>query len=198
MENPNGLIGQTRARLHALKRGAASCRICRRVWSGVHLFRVSNDGQATIEMALAAPILILLMTGIFSLGFAFLNYSQLIVAVDAGAQYVSVEGNVTGGSTSNLADPCQATFTQITNSAPTLNPANITVTYILTNGTTSTPVGPFTGVTANTCASDSALFGAGGQVTVQATYPVTIGFYGASMTASTLTATSGSRFIYTN
>ena len=46
-------------------------------------------GSAAVEAALILPILLILMTGLFDLGFAFYGNMQVQSAADAGAQYAA-------------------------------------------------------------------------------------------------------------
>jgi Flp pilus assembly protein TadG len=126
--------------------------------------RVGNDGNAIVEIALVLPLLMIVMTGIFSFAFAFGNQLLLTQAVGTGAQRLQVIRPTT-------TDPCADAFTAITSAAPTLNPANINLTITINGGT------PQTG---NTCkgAVTSLVAAQNLPVTVAATYPCNLSFYG--------------------
>jgi Flp pilus assembly protein TadG len=164
--------------------------------------RSGGQGQSLIEFALVLPVLALILTGLFWAGLNICNFLALNDAVEVGARYLAIEGNTTGGTTTNLTDPCQAVFAQMIGSSSSLNPANISVTYTL-NGTT---YGPFTGQYSgtgatngtNSCATDSGTFGAGGTFTIVATYPCTVGIYKANLSGCMLTVSSPPQTIYTN
>ena len=52
--------------------------------------RQARDGTAAIEFAIAGPVLILLMMGIFQLGMLLLARAGLSQAVEAGARYATI------------------------------------------------------------------------------------------------------------
>ena len=124
-------------------------------------WRREQNGSSMIEFALVMPVMLLVMTGIFSFAVAINHQQQLTQAVGAGGQYLQqIRATTT--------DPCKDTFTAITNSSPNLSSSNITLT--VTMGTTN--------VTAKTCAGDQSLLTQGGSVSVAATYPCTLTGYG--------------------
>jgi Flp pilus assembly protein TadG len=126
-----------------------------------------------VEFALVLPILLLVITGIFSFGIALNNYLELTDAVSIGAQKLAVSRN-------NTTDPCSDAAAFIHNAAPYLNSSKLGLTFVL-DGTT---YGPYTGVTATTCSSGSYSQGAAGNLVsgqsaqVIATYPCTLSVYG--------------------
>jgi Flp pilus assembly protein TadG len=155
--------------------------------------RTGGEGQSLVEFALVLPVLALILTGLFWSGINMCNYLALHNGVEAGARYLAIQGNTTGNTSTNLTDNCQSFFTQMMGSSSTLNPSNITVTYML-NGST---YGPFTGAAANTCPTASTNFGSGGTFTVIASYPCSAGIYKANLSGCQLTV-SVPEFIYTN
>jgi hypothetical protein len=135
-----------------------------------------------------------LMMGIFAVGIITFNDVALNNAVELGSSALMREGNAPNTNMTNyLADPCQYAFAQMTSATSNLLPQNLTVSYTL-NGN---KIGPFTGTAANTCSGNSADFASGGNFTLMATYPCTLGLYGFNVPGCTLTATA-SQFIYTN
>jgi len=114
----------------------------------------SENGNALIEMAIALPVLLMVVTGIYAFAIVFYNYQTLSQAVGVGGQYLSQIRTSTS-------DPCLDTFNAITGAGPTLTQANIGLTLTM-NGTS---------VTAKTCPSYVSYLTQGGSVTVQATYP---------------------------
>ena len=123
-------------------------------------WRREQSGSSLIEFALVLPVMLLVMTGIFSFAMAFYRQEQLTQAVGAGGQYLQQIRTST-------TDPCKDTFTAITNAAPSLTSSNITLT--LTMGSTS--------VTAQTCSGDQTDLTQGGNVSVAASYPCTLTGY---------------------
>jgi Flp pilus assembly protein TadG len=134
-------------------------------------WRREQNGSSLIEFALVLPVMLLVMTGIFSMGIAFNQQEQLTQAVGAGGQYLQQIRTST-------TDPCKDTFTAITGAAPNLTSANITLT--VTMGSTA--------VTAKTCAGDQTDLTQGGNVTVSATYPCSIIAYKYAFGTCTLNA----------
>jgi Flp pilus assembly protein TadG len=126
-------------------------------------------------MALVLPILMLVLTGIFSFGIAMANYMQLTEAVDVGGRQLAISRGSSG-------DICAAAVTAIENAAPSLNPARLTFTIVL-NGST---VG---GTTCNTSAPGADLAAAylatpRGSAQVIVTYPCNLAVYGRNLVPS--------------
>jgi len=132
-------------------------RFCRAWGSDTH-------GGALVETAVSLPVILLLMTGIFSFSVALHQKLELAEAISAGGRVLAVERGDT--------DPCQTTTAAIYAAAPTLSQSNLTLSYVL-NGV---PVG--TGVT--TCPGTPNMI-TGGNAQIIATYPTTIGIYGKSL-----------------
>jgi len=126
-----------------------------------------QEGGSLVEFALIAPLMLCLLTGLFGLGFALCFYLQLNNAVDVGARTVAViRASNSDGTTP---DPCAAAYTAVTNAAPTLNKAQIKLSFNL-NGT------PYDNVTS--CTNGSANIIAGKTAQVTATYPYTLVIFG--------------------
>jgi Flp pilus assembly protein TadG len=119
-----------------------------------------RQGTVTIEFAVIAPVLLLLVLGTFQFGLVISNYVLLTNAVGAGARQFSLSrGDTT---------PYTDTVSVITGSSPTLTSGSITVTLSV-NGTSC----------ANDSACSTALTNAAGQpATVAATYPCSLAVYG--------------------
>jgi Flp pilus assembly protein TadG len=130
---------------------------------------LETHGGALVETAVSLPVILLLMTGIFSFSVALHQKLELAEAVSAGGRVLAVERGDT--------DPCQTTTAAIYAAAPTLTRSNLTISYVL-NGV---PVG--TGVT--TCSGTLNMI-TGGNAQIIATYPTTIGIYGKSLGAFNL------------
>jgi Flp pilus assembly protein TadG len=126
-------------------------------------FHRGDEGQALVEMAFVLPMLLLLLTGIFSFGIAFSNKLTLTQAVGIGANYLQTIRTSTS-------DPCSDTFAAITNAAPYLNATKINVTITI-NGTTPTQTG-------HACSGSQSLLAPQVPVTVLASYPCNLGVYG--------------------
>ena len=128
------------------------------------------QGSALVETAVSMPIVLLLMTGIFSFSIALHQKLALAEAVSAGGRVLSVERGDT--------DPCAATTKAIYAAAPTLSQSNMTINYVL-NG-----VAVGSGVT--TCANTPNMV-TGGNAQITATYPTSISVFGKNLGAFNLT-----------
>lgn len=120
----------------------------------------SEQGNVLVELAVALPLIMLLFTGIFAFAAVYNNQIILTQAVGAGGQFLQQLRNTT-------TDPCKDTLTAIENSAPSLTPANISLTLTL-NGTK---------VSGSTCSGDQSYLVESAPVTVSATYPCKLQIY---------------------
>jgi Flp pilus assembly protein TadG len=133
-----------------------------------------NAGGTLVEMAVALPVLMLIMTGIFSYSIALYQKLQLAEAISAGGRVLSVDRGDH--------DPCKTTTAAIDAAGPGLSTGSITLTYKL-NGTSQgsgTTSCPGTGTTAN------AYMVAGGTAEIDASYPCSLTVYGSSIKSCTL------------
>ena|SRR5579863_6809917 len=133
-----------------------------------------SEGSALVEMALVLPVMMLLITGTCSLGLVLNNFLVLTNAVQNGAMQAA-----TGAGQTTSFDPCQTAATAIAAAAPTLAPANITLTFNF-SGVPSGTAQPasFVGLSSATCAGLSSYMTANTTVTVTATYPTQFIIYG--------------------
>ena len=138
-----------------------------------------DDGSTLVEFALALPILLGILTGIFSVGLAFSNQLVLTQATGTGAQYLQQLG-------STSADPCQDAFNVIKAAAPYLNPAKINLN-VTVNGVTPTQSG-------NSCAGTTLTSQA--PITVSSTYPCNISVYGVTFSPSCLLVAKVTEYEY--
>ena len=137
--------------------------------------RPAEEGGALVEMALVLPVFAMLVLGIMSFGVMFMNYIDLTEATGAGAQYLQLIRTST-------TDPCQATYLAITQAAPNLTPASLSLSFTL-NGT---------GVSGDTCSGYQSDLSAGTPVSVTAKYPCNLQIYGVNFapTGCQLSATA--------
>jgi Flp pilus assembly protein TadG len=140
-------------------------------------FPCREDGNALVEFAMVAPVMLMIMMGIIVIGSTMSNYLQLIEATASAARTVAV-------SRSNTLNPCTTVTSAVSGGAPLLNSANMTYTLVLNNsaGTTLGTYGPTTG--SLSCSSTSYTSGApsylqqGGSASVTVTYPCNLSIYG--------------------
>jgi Flp pilus assembly protein TadG len=157
---------------------------------GVSNSPLAEDGSTVVETAIVLPILLIVLTGIFSFGIILNQYLVLTNAVNGGARaFAMSEQPSTSESMMASADPCAGTATIIQNSASNLSASNITYTIIYTvnkTGTATTYTG--TGTSAPSCAG--LVMNQYDTVQVQAVYPVTPVMYGWASKSLSLTAQS--------
>lgn len=168
MKRLSDLSEQIQAWARSFFRAAASEKATAQPRAGGGRFRAflraEDEGASLIEVALCLPIVMLVMTGIFSIGFAYYNQQALEEGVSAGAQYLSVSRTTT-------TNPCADVYAKLTAAAPHLLGSNITL-KIWMNGQEED---------GNSCAgtqTDYLLLGS--TVSVDAKYPCNIGVFGAN------------------
>jgi len=133
-----------------------------------------EHGGALVEMAVAMPMVLLLMTGIFSFSTALYQKLQLAEAVSNGGRLLAVDRGDD--------DPCQTATSAIYAAAPGLNQSSISLTYVLGGvnygaGVTSCP---------GSSGTANANMTAGGSAQVIATYPCTLQVYGVKYSSCNL------------
>ena len=138
--------------------------ICTRL---IRFFRFGDTGGALVEMALVLPILLCLMTGIFSVSTALYQKLQLAEALSSGGRVLAAERGMT--------DPCADTVTAIDSAAPGLATQNIGLTIIINGNTYGTNKSTVSCTAAG--GANNALMPAGAIATVQATYPCSLSIY---------------------
>jgi len=132
--------------------------------------RRKQDGQAMVEFALVAPILLLLVFGIIQFGILLNNYLTLTDAVRAGARQAAVSRT--------LSDPAGTAENRVRTAAANLD----TSPDVL--GVTVDPYDPKSGTHS---------WAQGGDVTVTATYPYSISLLGIVVKAGKLTSQTTER-----
>jgi len=136
-----------------------------------------EDGNALVEFAMAAPVMLMIMMGIIVIGSTMGNYIQLIEATASAARTVAV-------SRSNTLDPCATAVSAASNGAPMLTSANMTYKLVLNSslGATLGTYGPTTG--SLSCSGTKYTSGPpsylqqGGSATFTVTYPCNLSIYG--------------------
>jgi Flp pilus assembly protein TadG len=151
-----------------------------RAWLGRARRRAAaEDGAALVEIALSLPVLLAVLTAIFSFGIAFSNQLTLTQAVGTGAQFLQqIRATTT--------DPCADTINAISSAAPTLKKASITLALTM-NGST---------VSASSCSGSQSNLIQGQAVTVAATYPCNLMVYGVKFTSGCLLGAQVTEYEY--
>jgi Flp pilus assembly protein TadG len=146
-------------------------RVCRRA--------ASEAGGSLVEFAIVLPVLLLIVTGVFTFGIALNNYLELTDAVGIGGRQLAISRGQT-------TDPCATAVSAIENAAPSLNPASYTSWTFVLNGTS---------YSGTSCSSSSTTTGAAGNLSqgksaqVKVEYPCNLTVYGINYAPScTLTA----------
>src|SRR5580704_8785693 len=129
----------------------------------------NKRGQSLIEFTLIMPMLLLIMTGMLSFGFALHNFMVLTNGVNAGALLLSVSRGQT-------TDPCATAYGAVRTAAFGLTLANISYTFVI-NGTT---------YTTTSCTAGAVNMVQGASAEVAASYPCTLAIFGMSIPSCNL------------
>lgn len=127
-----------------------------------------EQGSALVETALVLPILLVLMTGIFSFSMTLYQKLELAQGLATGARFLAVDRGDN--------DPCASAATKIYGAAPSLAKTKLTLTFVL-NGTT---------YSGTTCSGTTNMV-SGGTAKVTATYPCSLSAFRMSFPSCTLT-----------
>lgn len=127
-----------------------------------HLGR-DESGSALIEVAVASPVLLMLVFGILQFGVVMNANVTLNDAVRVASRNLALSRGTP--------DPCSTTATKLRNAALDFTPANIGIT-ITVNGSSFGPS------SAPSCAGQGTTMTAGADAVVQATYPCSAVVYG--------------------
>jgi Flp pilus assembly protein TadG len=140
-----------------------------------NLFFVSDsEGGALVEMAVTLPVIMAVMTGIFSFSIALYQKLQLAEAVSNAGHLLATDRGDN--------DPCTTATNAVYAAAPGLTHSKLTLTYTLNghsygSGTTACAASP--GVA-------NANMVANGTAQIQATYTCTLAVYGMSFSGCTI------------
>jgi Flp pilus assembly protein TadG len=113
---------------------------------------VRDEGSQLVEMAVVAPLLLIILTGMASFGLALYSQQQLGLAAAQAVQSVSID-------TSQITDPCATIESDVSESlGSSWTASKLTYTLVIYTGNSKTPsvtAGPLAG-TAFTCSTDNA------------------------------------------
>lgn len=128
-----------------------------------------DEGQSLVEFGLVAPVLLVVLTGIFSFGIILTQYEVLTDSVSAGARAFALSRLQ---STPALAasDPCAYAISVLEASAPNLTASSLTFSISYTNNQGSSPA---TTSYTTSCTGLAGNMNANDQVQITASYPVT-------------------------
>ncbi|MGA9586625.1 MAG: TadE/TadG family type IV pilus assembly protein [Terracidiphilus sp.] len=140
-----------------------------------------EEGSALVEMALVLPILLLILTGIFTFSVALNQKLTMTEALNVAGRAIATDAGDT--------NPCQTASNALYAAAPLLKPSSFTVKYTLT------PVGgsavPYNSASCPGSATDSTVvntnLASGGNVEIDASYPCSLSIYGVKYSGCTIT-----------
>jgi len=136
-------------------------------------------GNALVEFAFVLPMMMVVITGLYSFGITLSNQIALTQATGAGAQYlITLRGNTT--------DPCADTLTAMQGAAPNLRGSSLNIT-VTSNGVAAT---------GSSCPGQADNLKQGQPVTVSATYPCTLMIYGLNLGSSCQLAAQVTEYEY--
>jgi hypothetical protein len=148
----------------------------------VSLLSCNDQGGALVEMAIALPVMLLIVTAIVSFGMLLSGYQTISHAVDVGARNLALSR---GEST----NPCADAVTVIQHSAPTFTTTDLTYTFKIGSDTFSGSSTGFSGSSSTDCSvlgvSDMV---AGETASVSVSYPFQLMIYGWSAKTMNVTA----------
>ena len=129
----------------------------------------NTRGSALVEMAVALPPVLLVITGVAAFSIALAQKLELAEAVSNGGRYLATARGVVN-------DPCTKAYQAVDAAAPTLSATGIKLTIVLNGVSTGTPSAT------PSCPGSSGLPNAnmvlGGNATISATYTCSIHAYG--------------------
>ncbi len=167
MKRVNDLRRRTMVLLHGLSRAAASSRTHVESRSFGGRLRAGDEGQSLVEFAVVLPLLLLLLTFMFSVSLAVVNYEQLGDATATVAQLQIEPGR------GLITDPCQTVEQAIVVALPNWTVSKFTYTLTITNSSgVATTYGPYVG-TASTCTAGAAVMAQNEPATVTVSYQYT-------------------------
>jgi Flp pilus assembly protein TadG len=147
-------------------------------------------GSALVEMGIAMPVMLLMLTGIFSFSVVLYQKLQLGESVSNAGRVMALERGDT--------DPCATTASAIYAAAPALAKSNLTLTFVLggtnTSGTVTggTTYGGTKG-TAPTCTAagngGAAALQSGWPAQISATYPCNFSVYANNLGSCSVSTT---------
>jgi Flp pilus assembly protein TadG len=140
--------------------------------------RSGEDGQALLEMWVVLPMLLILLTGVFTFGIAYTNKLTLTNGVGSAAQQLQV-------SRSTSTDPCGTAWSALVQAAPGLKPSQLSMTVTFNSAATGggTTAGSLSTPGPASCTGSylTTFQGTQGETnTVTAAYPCNLAIYGRS------------------
>lgn len=150
-----------------------------------------EEGSTVAETAVVLPVLLAVLTGIFSFGIALNQYLVLTNAVNNGARAFAMSAGAQNGNYSIMdsGDPCKYAATVINSAATSLTASNLTYTITYTTYTTGA-VTTYTGTGATSPSCSDLPMSQYDIVQIKAVYPVAPSVFGWAAKTLNLTAQS--------
>jgi Flp pilus assembly protein TadG len=150
-----------------------------------------EEGSTLVEMAFVLPILLIVLTGIFSFGIILNQYLVLTNATNNGARAFAMSAQSAPNSPSMMdsGDPCMYAAGLIQSAASNLSPSNLTYTITYTTYTTGT-VTTYSGTGSSSPSCSGLAMNQNDIVQIKAVYPVTPTLFGRLTSSLSLTAQS--------
>jgi Flp pilus assembly protein TadG len=145
------------------------------IWSRIagicRLFGAGSEGGSLVEFALILPMMMLLITGMFSIGVGINNFMVLTNGVGSGARALALSRGQTVPALAGT-DPCAYAVQLIGNATPSLKQSALSYTIVWTP-TTGTG-GTYTATSTSSSVCSSVSMSSGDTVQVKASYPFTL------------------------
>ncbi|HTV15829.1 MAG TPA: TadE/TadG family type IV pilus assembly protein [Acidobacteriaceae bacterium] len=161
-----------------------------------------ESGQAMVEMAFVAPVILVILTGICSFGIAMNQYELLTYGTSSGARAFALSRNQSSwspyyplkvGTTTYTGDPCEYAYSVAAAAMPTLSTSNLTMNMTFTppSGADNTAQ-TWNNVTSTSGCSTFSLDGTdiNGTISITTNYPVYPLFWGWTKLEFNLTTTT--------
>lgn len=153
----------------------------------------AEDGQSMVEFALVVPLLLLVLTGIFSFGIIFNQYEVLTSATNSAARAFAVSAGSDGlQSEAPNNDACALVATVVQGAGPNIHSSNLTYKIVYTHlpSSKSPTATTYNGTGGSSPTCSGLLLYSGDSVQVSVTYPVSALLYSWTSQNYTLSAQS--------
>ncbi len=131
-------------------------------------FRNHETGSAMVEMAVVLPIILGLLTGIFSFSAALYQKLQLAEAMSSAGRVLAADRGAT--------DPCADAVTALNAASPGLASSSVGITISINGNSYGSNNSTVSCTTAG--GANNPLMPAGSTATIQTTYPCSLSIYG--------------------
>jgi Flp pilus assembly protein TadG len=138
--------------------------ICSRM---IGFLKFRETGSAMVEMALVLPVILCLLTGIFSVSMALYQKLQLAEAMSSAGRVLAADRGAT--------DPCADTVTALDAASPGLASSSVGIKITIDGNTYGTNASTVSCTAAG--GNNNPLMPAGSTAVIQTTYPCSLSIY---------------------